>query len=231
LAPVMVFLISSPLISPSAFMVTMGGLGVGIALWKLASAVAMGLAAGVLTNALTSRGYLDAASMRVATRETGAPKCTLVCEGGIRAETPSHAWLGKKRVMNLLRNLRRYSIFIGKFIIIAIIAQAVIVRFMPQHWVSAVVGGKNAYAVLIAPAIGVPAYINSISAVPLLAGLMDLGMDKGAVLAFIIAGPVMSVPSILAVMALFRWKALYIYVAIGFFGALAFGYAYDIVSL
>jgi uncharacterized membrane protein YraQ (UPF0718 family) len=58
---------------------------------------------------------------------------------------------------------------------------------------------------------------------------MDLGMDKGAVLAFIIAGPVMSVPSMLAVMALFRRQALYIYVTVGLIGALAFGYTYSLL--
>ncbi len=118
--------------------------------------------------------------------------------------------------------------FIGKFIAIAVIAQALIVRFLPQDWVSAVVGAKNSYSVVISAGIGIPAYINSISAVPLLKGLMDLGMDKGAVLAFIIAGPVMSVPSILAVMALFKHKILHLYVGIGFIGALVFGYAYNL---
>ena len=76
---------------------------------------------------------------------------------------------------------------------------------------------------------GIPTYVSSISAVPLLRGLMDLGMDKGAVLAFIIAGPIMSVPSILAVMALFKQKALYIYITLGFFGALIFGYTYRLI--
>jgi hypothetical protein len=83
--------------------------------------------------------------------------------------------------------------------------------------------------VFIATLVGIPSYVSSISAVPLLKGLMDLGMDKGAVLAFIIAGPIMTVPSILAVTALFKRRALYIYVTVGFFGALIFGYTYRLV--
>ena len=110
-----------------------------------------------------------------------------------------------------------------------VIAQSVMVRYVSQDWVSSVVGMQNSYSVLIATIVGIPAYISSISAVPLLRGLMDLGMDKGAVLAFIIAGPIMSIPSIVAVMALFKRRALYIYVAVGFFGALIFGYTYRLL--
>ena len=134
-----------------------------------------------------------------------------------------------EEVMTFLRVTGKYSIFIGKFIIIAVIVQAIMVRYVPQDWVSAAVGMNNSYSVLISTIVGIPTYVSSISAVPLLRGLMDLGMDKGAVLAFIIAGPVMSVPSILAVMALFKRKALYIYITLGFFGALIFGYTYRLI--
>jgi hypothetical protein len=154
------------------------------------------------------------------------PSCTASGGEGGAAHGPK-VTLGD--VKTFLRLTGKFSIFIGKFIIIAVLAQAVIVRFVPQEWVASAVGVQNSYSVLISTLIGIPAYVSSISAVPLLQGLMDLGMDKGAVLAFIIAGPVMSVPSILAVMALFRRRALYVYVAMGFSGALLFGYTYRLL--
>ncbi|MFQ5809399.1 MAG: permease [Armatimonadota bacterium] len=134
-----------------------------------------------------------------------------------------------EEVMTFLRLTGKFSIFIGKFLIIAVIAQAIMVRFVPQDWVLTLLGMQNSYSVLVSAIVGIPTYISSISAVPLLRGLMDLGMDKGAALAFIIAGPIMSVPSILAVMALFKRRALYIYVTLGFFGALIFGYTYRLL--
>jgi hypothetical protein len=39
----------------------------------------------------------------------------------------------------------------------------------------------------------------------------------------------MSLPSIPAVTALFKRKALYVYVFVGFFGALVFGYSYRLL--
>lgn len=225
-APVMVFLISSPLMSPSAFFVTLGGLGMGIALWKLFSAVALGLAAGCVTDWLWERKYLGKSILRVKTEPQEQEEPISRSRPDSHAPITCEPVVTEKYGLSFLRLIGKYSIFIGKFIIIAVIAQALMVRYVPQDWVVAAVGTKHSYSVFISTVIGIPAYINSISAVPLLKGLMDLGMDKGAVLAFIIAGPVMSVPSILAVMALFRRQALYIYVIVGFIGALAFGYTF-----
>lgn len=229
MAPVMVFLISSPLMSPSAFFITLGGLGLSIAMWKLLSAVALGLAAGWVTERLCKKGYLGRSVVRVESDPQEQDQTTpcSTTEGETQVMRSGKPTI--EDVMVFLRLTGKYSIFIGKFIIIAVIAQSVMVRFVPQAWVLSVVGIQNSYSVLISTIVGIPAYISSISAVPLLRGLMDLGMDKGAVLAFIIAGPIMSVPSIVAVMALFKRKALYIYVAVGFFGALIFGYTYRLL--
>lgn len=227
-APVMVFLISSPLMSPSAFFIILGSLGFGIAMWKLFSAVAMGLAAGCLTNWLSKRGYLVRDLLRVNTDHHDQDQSKSSSRTEVDIQGVGKRGLTKEGVITFLRLTGRFGVFIGKFIIIAVIAQALIVRFVPHDWVVAAVGARNSYSVFISTLIGIPAYINSISAVPLLKGLMDLGMDKGAILAFIIAGPVMSIPSILAVMALFRRQALYIYVTVGFMGALVIGYTYNL---
>jgi len=229
MAPVMVFLISSPLMSPSAFLITLGSLGMSIAMWKLISAVVLGLAAGLVTDRLLKKGYLGRSILRVATSSNGQDQNASCSSGDKGARISQKRRTIMEEVMTFLQVTGKYSIFIGKFIIIAVIAQAIMVRYVPQDWVSALVGMKNSYSVLISTIVGIPTYVSSISAVPLLRGLMDLGMDKGAVLAFIIAGPIMSVPSILAVMALFKQKALYIYITLGFFGALIFGYTYRLI--
>ena len=228
MAPVMVFLISSPLMSPTAFFVTLGGLGLSMALWKLMTAVALGLAAGWVTAYLSKKGYLGRSILRV---ETGLEETDETASCSTSESTENETWKqrAKKEVMAFLHMTWRFSIFVGKFIIIVVIAQAVMVHFVPQRWVSAAVGIQNSYSVLISTIVGIPAYLSSISAVPLLRGLMDMGMDKGAVLAFIISGPIMSVPSILAVMALFKRRALYVYVSVGFLGAVIFGYTYRLL--
>ena len=113
---------------------------------------------------------------------------------------------------------------IGKYLVIALVLQVLLRRYVPTHWIETVLGSSQTWAVVLASLIGVPLYINGISAVPVLQGLLRMGMDPGAVLAFLVAGPVMTVPSVVAVMALVRRQALYVYVSVGLLGAIAVGY-------
>ena len=54
----MVFLATSPLLSPSIFMITLGGLGVGFALGKLVSAMVVGTMVALGTAVLSRTGWL-----------------------------------------------------------------------------------------------------------------------------------------------------------------------------
>lgn len=58
LPPVMVFLATSPLLSPSVFMITLGGLGWDFALGKLFSAIAVGGIVALGTAVLDRSGWL-----------------------------------------------------------------------------------------------------------------------------------------------------------------------------
>jgi uncharacterized membrane protein YraQ (UPF0718 family) len=58
LPPVMVFLATSPLVSPSVFMITLGGLGWNFALGKLFSAMAVGGIVALGTAVLVQAGWL-----------------------------------------------------------------------------------------------------------------------------------------------------------------------------
>ena len=64
LPPVMALLVTSPLMSPDAFAVTVGQLGWTYALWKAATAAVVGLSAGFLAEALVRRGVLDGSGFR-----------------------------------------------------------------------------------------------------------------------------------------------------------------------
>jgi len=56
--PVMVFLATSPLMSPSVFMITLGGLGWDFALAKVLSAIAVGGIVAMGTAVLMRTGWL-----------------------------------------------------------------------------------------------------------------------------------------------------------------------------
>ena len=219
LAPVMVFLISSPLVSPSAFIVTLGGLGPSLALGKIAAALIIGLAAGVVTDRLTKIGYLGRHVLKLNEND---PQASLPCS----KETRSRVEV-LKAFLNGIYGMTR---MIGKYLLIALVLQVFLKRYIPTEWVETILGKSQAWSVVLSSFIGVPLYVNGISAVPVLKGLLNMGMDPGAVLAFLVAGPVMTVPSVVAVMALVRRQALYVYVSVGLLGAIFMGYGYQLVA-
>ena len=66
---------------------------------------------------------------------------------------------------------------------------------------------------------------NKHHAIPMVAGLVDMGMAPGAALAFLTAGAVTSLPAAMSVFALVRASLFAWYLAIGVVGSLAAGYA------
>ena len=106
----------------------------------------------------------------------------------------------------------------------------ILLRYLPAAWIETALGSNNPLSIPIAAAVGLPAYLNSNAAIPLLSGLLDLGMDRGAALAFLIAGPIASIPSLIAVLALLRIRAVATILVAGFAGAVLSGYAFTTLS-
>lgn len=117
----------------------------------------------------------------------------------------------------------------GKFIAVALLAEVVLLRYLPVGWIEAVLGAHQPLSIPLAAAVGLPAYVNSNAAVPLLAALLDLGMDRGAALAFLVAGPVTSIPSLIGLTALVRPRTIAVLATAGFAGAVLSGYAFALL--
>jgi uncharacterized protein len=68
---------------------------------------------------------------------------------------------------------------------------------IPSDWVSRAVGGNSLGANLFASVAGAFMYFATLTEVPILQGLMGSGMGKGPALALLLAGPALSLPSML----------------------------------
>lgn len=70
---------------------------------------------------------------------------------------------------------------------------------IPSEWVSTLVGGNSLGANLFASVVGAFMYFATLTEVPILEGLMGAGMGKGPALAMLLAGPALSLPSMLVI--------------------------------
>jgi hypothetical protein len=82
---------------------------------------------------------------------------------------------------------------------------------IPSEWVSRLVGGNSVQANLFASVVGAFMYFATLTEVPILEGLMGAGMGKGPALALLLAGPALSLPSMLVINGVIGPKKTFAY--------------------
>jgi uncharacterized membrane protein YraQ (UPF0718 family) len=85
---------------------------------------------------------------------------------------------------------------------------------IPSRWISAAVGGNSLGANLFASVAGAFMYFATLTEVPILQGLIGSGMGKGPALALLLAGPALSLPSMLVLSSLIGFKKTAVYVTL-----------------
>ena len=118
---------------------------------------------------------------------------------------------------------------VAKFMALAFLINALIKFYVPENLVSGWIGGDSPFSVLIASLIGIPFYTTNLTALPLVSGLISLGMNQGAVLAFLIAGPVTTLPAMMAVWGIVKPKVFFMFLTFGLAGSILFGYLYNLI--
>lgn len=77
---------------------------------------------------------------------------------------------------------------------------------IPGEWIASAVGGDSLLSTLFAALSGVLMYFATLTEVPILQGLLGSGMGKGPALALLLAGPALSLPSMLVLSSILGWK-------------------------
>lgn len=83
---------------------------------------------------------------------------------------------------------------------------------IPSAWVAELVGGNSPGANFFASVVGAFMYFATLTEVPILQGLMGSGMGKGPALALLLAGPALSLPSMLVIRGVLGTKKTAVYV-------------------
>ena len=82
---------------------------------------------------------------------------------------------------------------------------------IPNAWVAAAVGGNSLLSNFLAALIGAFMYFATLTEVPILQGLIGSGMGKGPALALLLAGPALSLPSMLVIYSVMGFKKTFTY--------------------
>lgn len=224
LAPVMAFCISSPIMDPEMFIITASGISLNFAVAKTLAAIGMGLGAGFAVYGLQKIGFLQNPLKR--TQTSGCCQSSFNTNPMIKVVW--RFWRKKKGRSRFMEEIRDNGLFLGKWMFFAFFLESLMIAYVPAQWVANAVGHGSSFAIPLASVVGIPAYMNGYAAVPLISGLMEMGMTSGAAMAFIASGAVSSIPAALAVYALVRKPVFVLYIALGLTGSMLAGYIFQV---
>ncbi len=231
LPPLLALLATSPIMGPDALILTWRGLGADWALMKLLGAGFVGLGTGLLTQLLVNRGYLggDLLRLRPVYNEDGslAPAAVIGEKGGVSVKSMTITPRDNRLRFIFDRSLDA-GLFVGKFLLLAIVIEAIIVTLVPMSWIVLLVGQESFVSILMAAVFGLPLPVNQIPAIPILAGLLQRGIDTGAALTFLMAGPVSSLPAMIALTGMFRPRVVIMFLATTLGLSMVLGWGYQL---
>jgi len=223
LAPVMAFWIASPIMDPEMFVITAAGIGFNFAVAKTLAAIAMGLMAGFAILAIQRYGGLsDPLRLEV----------TACCDSSCSADKPASVnwrfWNDPERRKLFSAESSAIGVFLGKWLTLAFFLESLMIAYVSSDWIAGYVGSDNPFAIPLAAIVGAPSYLNGYAAIPLVSGLMEIGMTAGAAMAFVTAGAVSSIPAAIAVWALVKRRVFLLYLLLGVTGSMLTAWLYQL---
>lgn len=228
-AAVMAFWLSSPLMDPSMFVLTVGTLGLQFAIAKTIATVGIGLLGGFGTLALMQSGVTSKSFVEPLREGVGNGGC-----GGSRVRKPKPVvwtfWVEPERQKKFWAGAGKNAWFLGKWLALAFVLESLMLVYVPDGWIRAIAGDGSIFSIVGAALVGIPAYLNGYAALPLVAGLIQQGMSPGAGMTFLLAGGATSIPAMIAVFALARRPVFLAYLSFAFIGSVIAGLVFTVLA-
>ncbi len=114
-------------------------------------------------------------------------------------------WFRKDDLVMWGRETRDFSLQIMPYLFFGVLAAGFLLgrpnhdALIPTSWVASIVGGNSILSNLGAAISGAFMYFATLTEVPIVQGLLGAGMGKGPALALLLAGPSLSLPSMLVI--------------------------------
>ena len=210
----MALMVSSPLISPNLFVLTAGAMGMEMAILRVMAAFFLGSIAGYATLWLERIQFLNPGSVLKENQSFSIENFT---------DT------GRERTIGgFLHELYKMARYVSKFFFLAIVLAAAIKIAINPSIIVRLFDSDNILSVILSTGAGVPFYVCGGAAIPVVQQLADLGMSKGAVLAYFISGPITKISNLVIIHAAFKRIILIEYLVIGMLGAAILGFLYNL---
>ncbi|MFO7668604.1 MAG: permease [Bacteroidales bacterium] len=214
LPALMALMVASPLMNPNLFVLTAGAMGMEMAILRTLAAFLLGSLAGYTSRWLIRKKWLFPDQV--------------IRNSGQFSMDPYSGSTKERTVSGFLLELYKMTRYVSKYFFLAIIFAAAIKIAVNPNVVIRLFGSGNFLSVALSTGAGIPFYVCGGAAIPVVQQLADLGMSKGAVLAYFISGPVTKISNLVIIQTIFKRSILVQYLLIGILGAFLFGVLYNL---
>lgn len=208
------FLISSPMVDLGSLVLLMSIFG-----WKVAVLyVLLGLVIAVIGGTIIEHLNMEnqIADFILNARNSPAP------------ELPEMETTIKDRCNISWNSMKSTFKKVFPYILVGVLIGAIIHNWIPEHWITNILGNKNPFGVILATICGVPMYADIFGCIPIAESLLAKGALLGVVLSFMMAVTTLSFPSLIMLSKAVKPKLLGIFIAICVLGIIITGYGFNL---
>ncbi len=123
-------------------------------------------------------------------------------------------FFSRDEIINWLKETAHFTRMILPWLLVGVFLAGMIKYLIPDTLVVRYIGGNGLGANFGSAIFGTLMYFATLTEVPIVKALMQLGMGKGPALALLLTGPALSLPSILALRSIMGWKKAVVYAVI-----------------
>ena len=208
------FLISSPLVDLASIILL-----ASIFNWKIAMIyVVLGLILAVMGGSLISFFKMERYVAEFVTQNSAVQG-----DEDFKMSAKERREFAWEQVVEIFRKVWIY-------VLIGVGIGAAIHNWIPEQWITALLGQDNWYSVLVAAVVGIPMYADIFGTLPIAEALVAKGVGLGTVLAFMMAVTALSLPSLILLKQVVKTQLLSLFVVIIFVGILIIGYSLNLVG-
>lgn len=208
------FLISSPMVDLASLVLLMSIFGARVAFAYVIVGLIVAVVGGTIIEKLHMENYVEDFVRGVGSVDIESPELT----------KKDRVVYAKDQMTSTFRKVFLY-------ILIGVGIGAIIHNWIPESWVTTVLGSNNPFAVILAVGLGIPMYADIFGTVPVAEALLLKGANLGTVLSFMMAVTTLSLPSMIMLRKAIKPKLLGVFIAICTVGILCVGYLFNGLQL
>ena len=201
----MAFLITSPLINEIAVVLLWGLLGWKFTLLYVAIGLAAGIIGGILMDAVRAERWLQPFLVEAMQGRPLRPLDGL--SGRISLNLRARHEFAFSEMTTIVRR-------VWLWVVLGVALGAALHGFVPQEWFAAHLGEGQWWSVPLAVGVGIPLYTNVTGIIPIMESLLLKGVPVGTTLAFCMSTVAASLPEVLMLRQVMRWKLLVFFLVV-----------------